>query len=106
MRGTDCGPLLRDEGVVPDDRVLVRRIGRYDCVAVRRAIVKRGKVVGTLGHAFVAALDFRDFSYVWCRNLPPPGERAEALAVVPLQPACLATGGARLGTGYADTSGR
>jgi len=105
IRGSDCGPFLKDPAAVPDDRVLSKRIGRYDCVAVKTDIVKDGASVGRLGYAFVAALDFDRFTYVWCRNTPPQSERGETLAVVRLERACLAATGRPIGNGYADVPG-
>ena len=105
VSGTVCGPILRDPDAVPDDRVLSKAIGRYDCVAVKgegSVRNQRGTTVGRLGHPFVAALNFRRFTYVWCRNTPPPSERGEALAQVRLERACLAAKGRALGTGYVD----
>jgi hypothetical protein len=106
IRGSTCGPFLRAPDAVPDDRVLAKAIGRYDCVAERKAIIgSGGATVGTIGYPFVAALDFRRFTYVWCRNTPPPSERGEALAFVRLDRACLAAKGRALGTGYVDVPG-
>jgi hypothetical protein len=105
VRTTECGPLLRAPGAVPDDRVLSRHVGRYDCVAVKGDIRQRGSSVGRLGYPFVAALDFDRFTFVWCRNTPPQGERGQALAFVRLDRACLAAKGRALGTGYVDVPG-
>jgi hypothetical protein len=103
---TECGPLLKAKDAVPDDRVLSKPIGRYDCVAVKRSITgEAGQSVGRLGYAFVAALDFKRFTYVWCRNTPAQGERGESLAFVRLDRACLAAKGRALGTGYVDVPG-
>ena len=109
IAGTVCGPLLRSPDAVPDDRELGKTVGRYDCVALqgRSSAVRdqTGSVVGRLGHPFVAALDFRRFTFVWCRNTPPPSERGKALAQVRLARACLAARGRALGTGYVDVPG-
>jgi hypothetical protein len=103
---TICGPLLKAKDAVPDDRDLRKAIGRYDCVAVKRPIIDgSGRRVAWLGHPFVAALDFHRFTYTWCRNTPPPGEAAKALATVRLDRACLAAKGPPLGTGYVDVPG-
>jgi hypothetical protein len=102
---TECGPLLRSPDAVPDDRMLSRRIGRYDCVAVKADVARDGTSVGRLGHPFVAALDFERFTFVWCRNTPPQGEAGRALAFVRLDRACLAAKGRALGTGYVDVPG-
>jgi hypothetical protein len=106
IRASTCGPFLRAPDAVPDDRVLTKTIGRYDCVAVKDDIAgDSGAKVGSLGYPFVAALDFRRFTYVWCRNTPPQSERGPALAFVRLDRACLAAKGRAVGTGYADVPG-
>jgi hypothetical protein len=103
---TECGPLLKAKDAVPDDRILSKAIGRYDCVAVKSTVVGgAGQSVGRLGFPFVAALDFDKFTYVWCRNTPGQGERGSALAFVRLERACLAAKGRALGTGYVDVPG-
>jgi hypothetical protein len=106
ISGTECGPLLKAKDAVPDDRVLTKAIGRYDCVAVKRNVAgEGGQSVGRLGFAFVAALDFKRYTYVWCRNTPAQGERGDSLAFVRLERACLAAKGKALGTGYIDVPG-
>ena len=101
-----CGPFLRAPDAVPDDRVLTKAVGRYDCVAIKNDIKgDSGASVGSLGYPFVAALDFKRFTYVWCRNTPPQSERGQALAFVRLDRACLAAKGKALGTGYVDVPG-
>ncbi len=106
IRGSQCGPFLRAPDAVPDDRVLSKPIGRYDCVAVKDDIKgDSGSSVGSIGYPFVAALDFRRFTYVWCRNTPAQSERGQALAFVRLDRACLAAKGRALGTGYVDVPG-
>jgi hypothetical protein len=104
--GSECGPFLRAPDAVPDDRVLSKAVGRYDCVAVKNDIKgASGGSVGRLGYPFVAALDFTRFTYVWCRNTPPQSERGPALAFVRLDRACLAAKGRAVGTGYTDVPG-
>jgi hypothetical protein len=106
IRASRCGPFLRAPDAVPDDRVLSKAVGRYDCVAVRGEISGNGgATVGSIGYPFVAALDFRRFTYVWCRNTPAQSERGKALAFVRLDRACLAAKGRALGTGYVDVPG-
>src|SRR3954452_9733672 len=103
---TECGPLLKAKDAVPDDRILSKSIGRYDCVAVKTSITgEGGQSVGRLGFPFVAALDFKRFTYVWCRNTPGQGERGVALAFVRLDRACLEAKGRALGTRYVDVPG-
>jgi hypothetical protein len=48
---TECGPFLRARAAVPDDRVLSKPIGRYDCVAVQADAIHTGKTVGKIGYA-------------------------------------------------------
>jgi hypothetical protein len=103
---TVCGPILKSKTAIPDDRVLSKRIGRYDCVAVKHPIVNQfGEQVASLGFAFVAALNFDTYTYTWCRNNPAPGEAGVALVFVRLARACLAAKGKALSTGYVDVPG-
>jgi branched-chain amino acid transport system permease protein len=100
VRTTECGPVRRD---LPRDELdLSKPIGRYDCVAVTSDVRQRGKVVGTLGVPFVAAIEFRRGRLTWCKNNPAPSERGKLLAQVRLQPACLGLppDAKRLGNGY------
>jgi hypothetical protein len=103
IAATECGPLLRARDAVPDDRRLDRPIGRYDCLAAK-GDTRPEASAGSFGYPFVAALDFRRFTYVWCRNTPAQGEAGRALAHVRLERACLAARGRALGTGYVDVS--
>jgi hypothetical protein len=106
IRASKCGPFLRAPDAVPDDRILTKAIGRYDCVAEKNDIKgSQGTTLGSIGYPFVAALDFDRFTYVWCRNTPPQSERGPALAFVRLDRACLAAKGRAVGTGYADVPG-
>jgi predicted RNA-binding Zn-ribbon protein involved in translation (DUF1610 family) len=99
---TECGPFLRAREAVPDDRVLSKPVGRYDCVAIESEAISAGKTVGSVGYAFVAALDFRRFTYVTCRNTPAQGEAGKPLAFVRLDRACVATNTRAIGSGYVD----
>jgi hypothetical protein len=99
---TICGPILKSKDAIPDDEVLSKDIGRYDCVAIKKHIVDlQGTNIADLGHAFVAALNFKTYTYTWCRNTPAQGERGVALVFVRLDRSCLAAKGRALGTGYA-----
>lgn len=103
---TTCGPILKSKAAIPDDRVLSKSIGRYDCVAVKRDVMlKPGQKVAELGYAFVAALNFKTYTYTWCRNNPAQGEAGKALVFVRLDRACLAAKGKALGTGYVAAPG-
>jgi len=106
IRSTFCGPILKSKTAIPDDEVLSKHIGRYDCVAIKRHVIaQQGEKVAELGHAFVAALNFDTYTYTWCRNTPAQGERGVALVFVRLERACLAAKGKALGTGYAALPG-
>jgi len=76
------------------------RIGRYDCVAVLRDVVKDGRVVAHFGHEYVGALDFATGSYVLCLAFPHPTEHEARLAVAPLPRACVNAHGVRLESGF------
>ena len=67
---TRCGPLVRNQ-VAGDEADLAKAVGRYSCVAVVRDAVQHGRKVGVLGIPFVAAVDFRRYTYVWCKDNPP-----------------------------------
>jgi hypothetical protein len=106
ISSTFCGPILKSKEAIPDDEVLIKHIGRYDCVAIKRHVIaQEGEKVAELGHPFVAALNFDTYTYTWCRNTPAQGERGVALVFVRLQRECLAARGKALGTGYAAAPG-
>ncbi|WP_027007441.1 hypothetical protein [Conexibacter woesei] len=103
---TFCGPILKARDAVPDDRVLTKSIGRYDCVAIKDHVIGAdNKKVAELGNPFVAALNFKTYTYTWCRNTPAQGEAGVALVFVRLDRACLAAHGRALGSGYAEAPG-
>ena len=96
-----CAPLVRNPGNVGEEEDLRNRRGRYDCVAVKRDVIKNGKVVGLFGHPFVGTADFKRFTYVWCKDNKVPGERGKPLAKVPIPAVCIgAEGRPRVGDGY------
>ena len=79
--------------------------GRYDCVAVKRDVMKGGKVVGLFGHPFVGTADFKRWTYVWCKDNKVPGERGKPLAKVPIPAVCIgAEGRPRVGDGYLSST--
>jgi hypothetical protein len=103
---TACGPILKARDAVPDDRVLTKAIGRYDCVAIKDHVIGAGnRKVAELGNGFVAALNFKTYTYTWCRNTPAQGEAGVALVFVRLDRACLDLKGRALGSGYAAEPG-
>lgn len=63
-----------------DARVDLRRVtAAYGCLASVRVIHRGGaegsRPAGALGYPFRAVVDFRSFSFVWCRIAPIPGEQ-------------------------------
>jgi hypothetical protein len=64
--------------------------------------MKEGRKVATFGHPFVAALDFRAGTFVFCKDNKAPSERGRAIAQVRLAPACfgLPPDAEPLGNGY------
>jgi hypothetical protein len=105
IRRVECGPFIRNPSSAGEEEDLGNRRGRYDCVAVRRDIVKDGKVVGQLGHPFLATADFKRFTYIWCKDNRVPGEGGKALAKVPIPAECIgAEGQPRVGDGYLSSS--
>ena len=100
--GTSCGPLVRNQ-VAGDEENLAKEIGRYSCVAVTRNAVHAGRRVGLFGIPFVAAVDFRRFTYVWCKDNPAANASETGLAFVRLSRECLASRGKAFGTGYLES---
>jgi hypothetical protein len=100
-----CSPLIRNPTNTGEEEDLSNRRGRYDCVAVKREVMKEGKVVGLFGHPFVGTADFKRFTYVWCKDNKVPGERGKALAKVPIPAVCIgAEGRPRVGDGYLSSN--
>ena len=105
IRRVSCGPLVRTPGNRGEEEDLSKTRGRYDCVAVKRDVMKDGKVVGLFGHPFVGTADFKRFTYVWCKDNKVPGERGKPLAKVPIPAVCIgAEGRPRIGDGYLSGS--
>src|SRR4051812_35904547 len=90
--GTRCGPLVRNQ-VKGDEAALTKPIGRYSCTAVVSNAVQNGKSVGVFGIPFVAAVDFRRFTYVWCKDNPAANASETGLVFVRLSRECLASTG-------------
>jgi hypothetical protein len=99
--GTRCGPLVRNQ-IAGDEANLAKAIGRYSCVAVTGNAVQRGRRVGVFGIPFVAAVDFRRYTYVWCKDNPAGNAAETGLAFVRLARECLASRGKAFGTGYLE----
>jgi hypothetical protein len=70
-------------------------VGVFDCFTVTRRIeATAGTVAGTIGYPFRAVVDFRAFSYTWCKTEQFPGEKLipDPRLVVQLPAACRARG--------------
>ncbi len=105
VKSVSCGPLIRNPGNVGEEEDLSNSRGRYDCVAVKREVMKGGKVVGLFGHPFVGTADFKRFTYVWCKDNKVPGERGKPLAKVTIPAVCIgAEGRPRVGDGYLSST--
>jgi hypothetical protein len=98
---TSCGPLVRNQ-VKGDEEDLAKPIGRYSCVGVTRDAFQAGRRVGLFGIPFVAAVDFRHFTYVWCKDNPAANASETGLAFVRLARECLASRGKAFGSGYLE----
>jgi hypothetical protein len=96
-----CGPLVRNQ-TVGDEEDLTKQIGRYSCVAVVSDARQRGKRVGLFGIPFVAAVDFKRFTYVWCKDNPAASASDPGSGFVRLARECLAARGRAFGTGYLE----
>jgi hypothetical protein len=73
--GAECAPAAGSEG--RGDRDVKVRRSAYDCVAVTSEIPATAtNVAGKIGYPFRAVIDFRRFTFTFCRTNPPPGERA------------------------------
>ena len=103
VKFTECGPLVRTASGQSDDEILSKRMGRYDCVAVKSDVRRFGRTVALFGHPYVGTVDFAKGTYVFCKDNKVPGERGKALATVPLDPSCLGLppDAPRVGNGYA-----
>jgi type II secretory pathway pseudopilin PulG len=64
--------------------------GLYKCLVATGSIAKsRSNFSATVGYPFVATIDYRRFSFAWCKTNPQPGERAgHGLARVLLDRRC------------------
>jgi hypothetical protein len=102
VKFTECGPLIRTRDGLADDQILTKKVGRYDCVAVKRDVRRFGRTVALFGDPFVGTIDFEKGSYVFCKDNKVPGERGAALAKVVLAPECfgLDKDAERVGDGY------
>jgi hypothetical protein len=76
-RRADCLPSPSSVKRLGGERDLSLQVDAYDCVAVTRDIpANEVETGGTIGYPFRAVVNFRRFSYAWCKTNPSPGEAA------------------------------
>ena len=69
-----------------------------------RDAVQQGHRVGLFGIPFVAAVDSRGFTYVWCKDNPAANVASTGLVFVRLSRECLASRGKAFGKlGYLES---
>jgi type II secretory pathway pseudopilin PulG len=95
MRGvpsaTTCAPYPPRDPDPQHDLSVPRAV--YDCLTTVREIkATNTNIGGQLGYPFRAVVDFKGFSYAWCKTNPIPGERVvpDPRTVVELPKACRA----------------
>lgn len=69
---TACEPFPESTSRSGAEADLRARLGRYECVAVTGDLP--GEAGGVIGYPFRVAVDFRRFSWTWCRVAGRPGE--------------------------------
>jgi type II secretory pathway pseudopilin PulG len=83
VRETSCDPSF------PTETTLSKRTGLYKCLVVTGRTKGSTGAALSVGYPFVARIDYRRFSFAWCKTNPRPGEQAgENLAHVKLDPRC------------------
>ena len=98
----NCGPLVRTPDNARDENDLSKRLGRYDCVAVKRDVVDAdGKVVGprppVRGDDRLRAPDLGPV-----QGQQGPGRARQAAGEGAARPSCVGAGGQQaVGNGYA-----
>ena len=74
---TECVPAPSSVPRRGADKVLTRAADVYDCLAVTNDITPtKTNKAGELGYPFHAVINFRRFTFAWCKTNPEPGERA------------------------------
>jgi hypothetical protein len=66
-------------------------VGSFDCFTITKAIARTSRsVAGTIGYPFRAVVDFKNYSYSWCKTEQIPGEQLipDPRTVVQLPAAC------------------
>jgi hypothetical protein len=67
---------------------LSARTGLYKCLVTTGHTKGSTGVPLAVGYPFVARIDYRRFSFAWCKTNPRPGEAARGLAHVELSSRC------------------
>jgi ribosomal protein L37E len=84
-----CSPYPRSVAGVGAEQQPARRFGRYECLAATARIpANEASVGGVLAHPFLARVDFRRFTWAFCKVSPPPGEKAIPAAAPSVPRAC------------------
>ena len=84
---TACGPVLRAPDAVPDDRVLSKPVGRFDCIAIRRRIADTaGRAVADFGYPYVTAPELHPLHVD-----VPAATRPHRASAAPPWPRCAST---------------
>jgi hypothetical protein len=74
---TECVPAPSTVERRGAEDVLSRRRDAYDCLVVTVDIKPTAtNKAGSLGYPFRAVVDFKRFTFAWCKTNPLPGERA------------------------------
>jgi hypothetical protein len=74
---TECVPAPSTVERRGAEQVLSRSKDAYDCLVVTSDITPtKTNKGGSLGYPFRAVVDFKRFSFAWCKTNPLPGERA------------------------------
>jgi ribosomal protein L37E len=84
-----CSPYPRSIAGVGAEQRPARRFGRYECLAATARIpANEASAGGVLAHPFLARVDFRRFTWAFCKVSPPPGEKAIPAAAPSVPRAC------------------
>ena len=84
IRRVDCERFPRTVDGVGADQDLLRRRGRYSCIAVRAEFGRsEASVGGTIGHRYRALVDFETGRYAYCKISGQAGPSREQLVTVP-----------------------
>ena len=89
--GTLGGPIAETkcDPSFPTETELSKRTGLYKCLVVTGHTKGSTGAPLQVGYPFVARIDYKRYSFAWCKTNPRPGEQAgQNLAHVRLDPRC------------------